>query len=594
MSFLQNRGRGGRGGGIGGGNGPLGPIIKGVAAGIGLASESVHHYRENKAAKEASSAVRQVSNTSSPPTSPPPYAELKTSRSTSEKNLKTASGRKEDDKDEDEQQWELDEAQDELVLISEQHESEQQDGEPAKRKQEHDPKKMVKHFTDAYPPSPEMAAGGLSLPVILPQRRPKDRTRGFIRAYAPALQDCGIDEPMFMDFLETFNTATLASPWIDAINLASFAFMVLPTAIGQAASIALAIAVDITKHMQSRHRHSYVLDQMNNDFYRPRGLYALILTWNPATEDASIGINLNETISQNLTKPEGLVDKTKHSFRPSMGNTNGVIFAESAPLTFPALESLTESTHHEVKTNKEKLVLTKSLVADYFDRRAQATYAGENPDSELLVAPKPKFTSRYSDPNHPSNSGDLLGLLTAGKVVMPPRGQGFGAIRSLSNRSGSGYNDQYGYDGNQYGNQYGSQYGNQYGNQYGGARANAINQIANNRRAAFQGRGLPGPLGRVGGLIGGSRDTGRDPYGGSMGSTGPPQAGMMRGMGGAGGMMGGPGGSTGGLGGMAAGGPGGIIGATVGRVLKKVCLCESPDYSRPTILTKFCSTSCTS
>jgi hypothetical protein len=36
--------------------------------------------------------------------------------------------------------------------------------------------------------------GRLPLTVVLPQRRPKDRSRGFIRAYAPVLENCGIDQ----------------------------------------------------------------------------------------------------------------------------------------------------------------------------------------------------------------------------------------------------------------------------------------------------------------------------------------------------------------------------------------------------------------
>src|ERR1700739_1970219 len=40
-------------------------------------------------------------------------------------------------------------------------------------------------------------------------------------------------------------------------------------------------------------------------------------------------------------------------------------------------------------------------------------------------APNP-HTSRYSAPNNPSNSGDILALLTGGKLSMPQRG-GFGS-----------------------------------------------------------------------------------------------------------------------------------------------------------------------
>jgi hypothetical protein len=54
--------------------------------------------------------------------------------------------------------------------------------------------------------------GQLPCPVIIPQRRPKDKERGFIRAYAPALFECGIDEATFLNFIDSLNQATKVSP----------------------------------------------------------------------------------------------------------------------------------------------------------------------------------------------------------------------------------------------------------------------------------------------------------------------------------------------------------------------------------------------
>ena len=49
-------------------------------------------------------------------------------------------------------------------------------------------------------------------PVILPQRRPKDKRRGFVRAYAPSLAECkGIDQATFMRFLNDFDKASRVS-----------------------------------------------------------------------------------------------------------------------------------------------------------------------------------------------------------------------------------------------------------------------------------------------------------------------------------------------------------------------------------------------
>ena len=54
---MNNRGQGGTVG-----CGGLGFVVSGLAAGVGLASESIHHHKENKAAKKAATtAQRQLS-----------------------------------------------------------------------------------------------------------------------------------------------------------------------------------------------------------------------------------------------------------------------------------------------------------------------------------------------------------------------------------------------------------------------------------------------------------------------------------------------------------------------------------------------------
>jgi hypothetical protein len=57
------------------------------------------------------------------------------------------------------------------------------------------------------PPKYSPVAGKLELPVILPQRRPKSKERGFVQAYTPMLQNCGIDQAEFLDFLDGFGKA---------------------------------------------------------------------------------------------------------------------------------------------------------------------------------------------------------------------------------------------------------------------------------------------------------------------------------------------------------------------------------------------------
>ena len=99
----------------------------------------------------------------------------------------------------------------------------------------------------------------------------------------------------------------------------------------------------------------------------------MVLTWSPETDETVVGVNINETIHQNITPPQGLA-KVVRNFSPSMGRTNGVAFTETAPLVFPVLDQLDDSHTGEAKTTKEKIRNVKSFTGEYFDRRAQAKF----------------------------------------------------------------------------------------------------------------------------------------------------------------------------------------------------------------------------
>ena len=68
-------------------------------------------------------------------------------------------------------------------------------------------------FEPCTPPSlgRKPLQGRLSCPIVIPQRRPGDGTRGWVRAYAPDLMTCGIDQSSFLNFLDSFNEASRVS-----------------------------------------------------------------------------------------------------------------------------------------------------------------------------------------------------------------------------------------------------------------------------------------------------------------------------------------------------------------------------------------------
>ena len=70
-------------------------------------------------------------------------------------------------------------------------------------------------------------SGDLPCPVIIPQRRPRDWTRGFMRAYAPVLADCGISQDIFLDFLKTFHAVNRHLPLLKVVNSAAWKFVAM-------------------------------------------------------------------------------------------------------------------------------------------------------------------------------------------------------------------------------------------------------------------------------------------------------------------------------------------------------------------------------
>lgn len=70
--------------------------------------------------------------------------------------------------------------------------------------------------------SPNIAVSEpLPFPIIIPQRRPGTKSRGFVRAYTLVLESKGFTQDIFLGFLEDFYTAVQASPIFDVVMIAT-------------------------------------------------------------------------------------------------------------------------------------------------------------------------------------------------------------------------------------------------------------------------------------------------------------------------------------------------------------------------------------
>lgn len=117
------------------------------------------------------------------------------------------------------------------------------------------------------------------------------------------------------------------------------------------------------------------MDQMNADFFQPRGLYCLIMSYNPVNMPGQVNSDPVEAVATHKPSPsapaKGFVSKAKQNLRsPSAGTSQGEdnLPDSVADLVYPEPATVSES----ADTKAKKKAFTR--LDHYFDRRAQARY----------------------------------------------------------------------------------------------------------------------------------------------------------------------------------------------------------------------------
>ena len=75
--------------------------------------------------------------------------------------------------------------------------------------------------------------GRLPCPVIIPQRRPGDKSRRWVRAYAPVLAECDIDQYTFLNFIDAFNDSCKVSSSLTKVELFTNPYQIVVTLPGR-------------------------------------------------------------------------------------------------------------------------------------------------------------------------------------------------------------------------------------------------------------------------------------------------------------------------------------------------------------------------
>lgn len=148
----------------------------------------------------------------------------------------------------------------------------------------------------------------------------------------------------------------------------------------------------------------------------------MIMTYKPeliGQNFVDIDINsANSALMKSLSNPGG-------KLRTSDGKSRGEFsIPQAAPLVFPTIDKAASAVAADgqpiAQEKQSAMKRSGKFIADYIDRRAQAEYAGTHGEDSKLAVPgatdQTKFASRFSDPNHPVNSGSIIALLTGGYV----------------------------------------------------------------------------------------------------------------------------------------------------------------------------------
>lgn len=96
------------------------------------------------------------------------------------------------------------------------------------------------------------ASRGISYPVVIPQRRPGNKQRGFMKAYAPILSQCGISQEHFHEFIIALNKAIQVSKWLAAVQVAAFGASFVPNQISMGATAAVQLVSAVAARAQIR------------------------------------------------------------------------------------------------------------------------------------------------------------------------------------------------------------------------------------------------------------------------------------------------------------------------------------------------------
>jgi hypothetical protein len=110
---------------------------------------------------------------------------------------------------------------------------------------------------------------------------------------------------------------------------------------------------------------------MNKEFFNPKGLCCVVMTWKPDSGQSHEVVNTATTVASSMDSyNSGITNK----FKSSSGKTYGdFALPEAAPLIFPTSKDQTVSSEESTGW-KQSMGKKKDFVDNYYDKRAQSEF----------------------------------------------------------------------------------------------------------------------------------------------------------------------------------------------------------------------------
>ena len=221
----------------------------------------------------------------------------------------------------------------------------------------------------------------LSRPIVIPQRRPGSKERGFILAYPPVLENYGISQTSFLEFIQECNTAMPGNAALSAVGAAGFGAGLAPEPISMLVGAAVQFGAAALNRNVVIWKTNWFLDKCNNELFSPRGLMCFISVHDPGA-DVDLGTDQQTTPIASKIENSTLIGDIHRNLRDPYSRCLGIRNMQDATplvyLTDSDIPMPPETRSVEKATVGSRVKNAYSDFNNYLDKRSRAIYVNLN------------------------------------------------------------------------------------------------------------------------------------------------------------------------------------------------------------------------